>query len=84
MTNVVLFPRHRLHKCRSDCEGCFVCSEGFAVCKTCGGSEASLPTHCPQSRMDGVMLLTVQQGTADFFNGEWRWLGLTSRECFDG
>lgn len=72
--SVTLFPRHRLHRCMDDCEGCFVCEGGLSSCETCGGAEASLPTHCPQVAMDSMQQLLVQQGSADFKDGEWHYI----------
>lgn len=73
--SVILFPRHRLHNCHgTDCEGCFVCEGGLTSCETCGGAEASLPTHCPQVRMDSMQEMLVQQGSADFRDGCWHYI----------
>ncbi len=78
---VIMFPRHRLHNRRgTDCAGCFCCEGGLALCVTCGGAEASLPTHCPQARMDDLMQATVQDGSADFENGEWNFIERRRRD----
>lgn len=71
MSNVVAFPRHKLYRCDETCDGCFFCHGGLASCTTCGGAEASLPTHCPQVKMDSLMCACVQDGTCDFRDGEW-------------
>lgn len=57
MSNVVRFPKHKLHRCNGDdahCqEGrCCYCSGGLAFCTTCKGGEGTLPTDCPGVEMD--------------------------------
>lgn len=61
---VVLFTRHKL-----DRE--FFTKTSLGVCLTCGGAEASLPTHCPQKKMGAYLELLVSSGTADFRDGRW-------------
>ena len=38
----------------------------LALCKVCGGAEASLPTKCPGVKLDGYYLDLIQQGVLDF------------------
>ncbi len=78
-SNITMFPRHRLHRCAGCERGCFACEGGLSSCVTCGGAEASLPSHCPQQRMDGVQQMLVQQRVADFRDGEWRYEIITGR-----
>lgn len=71
MSCIVPFPRHRLHG-RWCCTGvvggvpdnCTACV--LALCTTCGGAEASLPTDCPQRRMSALEEDEVQAGLLDF------------------
>lgn len=73
MSNVIKFPGHRLHRCRTndETEECFACRGGLASCVTCGGAEASMPTHCPGERMGPFTLDSVQDKSMDFKNGKW-------------
>lgn len=68
---VLAFPRHKRVRCPSSCEGCCLCEGGLFMCETCGGAEASLPTECPGSHMDGIMNDMVQQGRVDYRRGQW-------------
>lgn len=83
--NVKMFPRHKLSRCDGECDGCFVCMAGLALCETCGGAEASLPTHCPQQKMSVELADAVQDGELDFIDGRWMVLmrGGFLREVFD-
>lgn len=86
MTNVIKFPKHKLHRCRTDggvIEECIGCRGGLSSCVTCGGAEASLPTHCPGEHMDAFRCDSVQSGAADYKNGEWQWYGMKAKEVFD-
>lgn len=78
MSNVIKFPRHKLFRCKPGCDGCMFCNGGLASCVTCGGGEASLPTHCPGERMGFDREEMVQQGVADYKNGEW---GIKARDA---
>lgn len=65
---IVPFPRHKLHG-RWCCDGgtadnCVLCV--LSYCPTCGGGEASLPTHCPGRRMSLQEEDLIQQGKLDF------------------
>ena len=55
------------------------------ACAACRGSKTTrtMTTHCPQLPLDTTMRLAVQQGSADFKDGEWRYYGYTAREVFD-
>jgi hypothetical protein len=53
---------HRLEEGRED---------GLAVCLTCGGAEASLPTDCPGRRMTAEEQDDVQAGVRDYRGGGW-------------
>ena len=61
---------HDLHKC--DNPECRVCSGSLALCETCGGAEASMPTDCPGVRMTGDQEDEIVAGKLDFVDGEWR------------
>jgi hypothetical protein len=41
------------------------------VCAVCGGSEASLPTYCPGSKMDSGTEIDVMRGRIDFTGKMW-------------
>lgn len=86
MGQVVKFPGHRRARCGPQCgerkgRGCNWCS--LFVCATCGGAEASLPTHCPQERMDASRQDAVQARAVDFRDGQWRYYGYAATEVFD-
>lgn len=85
MSNVIKFPGHKLFRCKQGCEGCFACRGGLALCVTCGGAEASLPTHCPGEHMDSIMATSVQEGLMDYHDGAWRYYDKGEwRAVFDG
>lgn len=46
-----------------------MCEGGLALCKVCGGAEASLPTDCPGYLMRDVVSTGVQFGELDYL---WR------------
>lgn len=50
---------------------CNICDGGLALCKVCGGAEASLPTECPGRRMTEQEELDVQTGCLNYVNGHW-------------
>lgn len=79
MTNVVMFPGHRLYTCSGrGCAGCMICEGGLSRCTVCGGAEGSLPTHCPGTRMSALMEASVYRGDADFRDGEWHFIVKTT------
>lgn len=53
MSEVVLFPRHKLHRGWSHPPGdetaltCHICRGGLAFCTVCKGAEGDLTTDCP-------------------------------------
>lgn len=59
------------------------CNGGLSACVTCGGGEASLPTHCPGVRMGTLKESMVQAGNADYCDGEWSYYGIKASEAFD-
>ena len=65
-SNLIHFPRHKLHKCDATCEGCPVCEGGLAMCDTCGGAEGSMPTDCPQRPMTLEEWEAVYRDEIDF------------------
>lgn len=40
-------------------------------CKTCGGAEADLPTHCPGEKMSEERRKEISDGKIDFIDGKW-------------
>lgn len=74
MSTVIPFPGHRLERSHECCDGsgCCVCKGGLGHCLTCGGAEASLPTHCPQRRMTQIEVEAVSDGDLDYtFSEGW-------------
>ena len=68
---VIKFPGHKRERCTEEaCAGCVVCN--LYCCVTCGGAETDLPTHCPGTRMDSLMRTCVQDKTADYIDGAWK------------
>jgi len=45
--------------------------EGLAFCRTCGGTEGSIPTECPGRQMLTPEADRVYAGSLDFVNGAW-------------
>lgn len=69
---VLLFRGHRWAHCDTrTCNGCHLCHGGLGVCRTCGGMEGSLTTHCPQVVCNSLILDAVYDAQCDFRNGEW-------------
>lgn len=63
---------HLLHRRREcDEEECMVCEGGLALCTTCGGAEASMPTECPGRKMTADESDNVQAGNIDYRNGRF-------------
>lgn len=69
MTTHVLHTEKDHHP--ADENRCITCEGGLALCKACGGAEASMPTDCPGSPMTGEQMDEVQAGHLDYVNGEW-------------
>lgn len=67
MSNVLHFPRHKLHCC--DAERCFVCEGGLGLCSTCGGAEIELPTDCPGTPLTDAQRQGICDGTMDYIQG---------------
>lgn len=65
-TNVILFPRHKFHRCECGEPGCMYCEGGLCYCTTCGGGEGSLTEDCPQVRMTEEQERLVYEGVVDF------------------
>lgn len=57
--------------CSGDSGNCPICDGGLALCKVCGGAEASLPSECPGRRMSPEEQEGVQAGRLDFKGGQW-------------
>ena len=66
MGTVVRFPRHKLYRCGSECEGCCICEGGLASCVTCGGAEASLTIDCCGERLSIISRECIQLGMVDY------------------
>jgi len=65
---IVNLGRHKLHGawCCEERESCFICEGGLALCTTCGGAEATLPTHCPGVRFTEHVEEQVRCGVLDY------------------
>lgn len=71
------------HHCpaRDDVPGsCMICDGGLAICRTCGGAEGSLPTHCPGVRMTSYAEDQVYTGRLNFREGQWHKESTAERE----
>lgn len=67
ITRIMRHPAHYLHRpSQCDRDQCFVCEGGLALCLTCGGAEASMPTDCPQALMGERRAAAVQAGALDY------------------
>lgn len=65
------FHTSRDHVSQHETDRCQVCSGHLALCKTCGGAEASLPIDCPGRPMYHEQSDQVQTGYVDFIRGRW-------------
>jgi len=64
---ILPFWGHKWARCKNiECVGCFLCDGGLALCETCGGLEASLPTHCPGRVMTENEADAVFSGLLDY------------------
>lgn len=89
MALILPFPRHRLAGTKMDpckCQQrdnpewtCMICDGGLALCITCGGAEASMPTDCPGYHMEDVVQDSVQMGEVDY---DWK-LGWVQRSAME-
>jgi len=67
VSNVVRFPKHKLHRCES--EWCKACPGGLSLCQVCGGAEGTLPTDCPGVKMDEDTSNAVWSSRLDYVYG---------------
>ena len=71
MGDVIKFPVHIPYKCSSECDGCCICNGGLFLCVNCNCAEGSLPTHCPQQKVDSDTQDKIMDGTLDYYKGKW-------------
>lgn len=79
--SVLLFTAHKLSRCDTTCPGCMICEGGLALCVTCRGGEASLPSQCPMRRMTCEEEMAVQAGDLDYKDGAWHTLTREATRC---
>ncbi len=67
--------KHKLYETGDEDAPSFILNRNgevvLALCRVCGGGEASLPIECPGKRMSELEQAAVARGNREFMRNKW-------------